>query len=137
VILIVFLWLLACSQPDKNTIKEPARNDGELARKRLCAELGRIRLADDRREYTDPRFGPTVFSQWCFNRRLNTCIYSSVKSLLGKASRADDPPPAIFSRETIDLLTNRTIISVPFGNQDPEAEPAYQKKLQELYKECL
>jgi hypothetical protein len=133
-------WLVACGQPGGKPKEDSAKRNSDFSLKRFCAQAARTHLAEDKQAPSDSGLRRSIHAEWCYSKRLNTCIYSKTEVLTGNSQqgRAAEPPPMVVFRETIDLLTNRPLASVPFSPQNPEATSAeYDRKKGELFKECL
>lgn len=136
-ILLAAFWLLTCGRSDNGNLDKTPSQEEEFARKRFCAEIGRARLAEDNREKPDATLFTKVYAEWCYNKHLNTCIYSSTTTIAGKKD-GESTPTFLESREIIDLLTNQSIVSLPLKNVNDRADSAeYEKRRTELLKECL
>ena len=107
------------NQHDRTDVQEKA-----FARKRLCAALGRARLAEDQKEEEDvpALLRPVLFTEWCYSPTRNTCIYFVEMHYL----RAK---PVEMHFEIIDLLTNRTVVATRDWSE-------YQEKKQTLFATC-
>jgi hypothetical protein len=132
--------VLACSACGDREAKKTDASSRESAfqKKRICAELGSQRLASDRR----PREGESegvrhgVRAEWCFSTGLNTCIYSSTDDLV-VASDSNTMPVIVMSMQTtIDLLTNRTLISVERVKASRAVLEKYESRRSELFGKC-
>ena len=132
--------VLACSARGEREANKADSSSRENAfqKRRICAEFGRQRLALDRRQDETASEGVThaVRAEWCFSTELNTCIYSSTDDVI-----VTPEPNAMASivtsmQATIDLLTNRTLISVERVKASRADLEEYEKRKQELFSKC-
>jgi hypothetical protein len=132
--------VLACSACGEREAKKTDFSSRESAfqRKRICAELGSQRLALDRRpkegESEGVRHG--IRAEWCFSTELNTCIYSSTDDLVVTSDSNTMPVIVMSMQTTIDLLTNRTLISVERVKASRAELEKYESRRSELFGKC-
>jgi hypothetical protein len=123
----------ACGEKANSSNRERA-----FQKKRICAELGRERLAMDRRPREGDSVGVThgVRAEWCFSTEMNTCIYSSTEDVMVTSDPGAMPKIVMSMQTIIDLLTNRTLISVE-GVKASHAElEMYERRRQALFRRC-
>lgn len=115
-----------------------SNRDGEFQKKRICAELGRQRLALDRRPQEGESEGVWhgVRAEWCFSTELNSCIYSSTDDVVVTSDANATPVIASSMQITIDLLTNRTLISVDRVKASRAELGKYESRKSELFGKC-
>jgi hypothetical protein len=140
IIILLLHAVLACIACGEREAKEAALSARENAfqNKRICAELGSQRLALDRRKDESESEGVThgVRAEWCFSAELNTCIYSSTHDVIVTPESNAMASIVLSTQSTIDLLTNRTLISVERDKaRQPELEE-YEKKRRQIFSKC-
>jgi hypothetical protein len=138
ILLYVVLACSACGEREVGKNSSSSRGNN-FQKKRICAELGSRRLALDRRKDEDePEWvSRAVRAEWCFSTELNTCIYSSKEDVMFTPDTEAIPKVVMSVQATIDLLTNRTLITVE-GVKASQAEIVeYEKKRQGLFSKCL
>jgi hypothetical protein len=140
----VFIFLpyaiLACSACGEREAKDSNYSSREIAfqKKRICAELGRQRLALDRRkdETESEEVSHFVRAEWCFSTELNTCIYSSTNDVIITPDPNAMGNVVSSLNSTIDLLTNRKLISVEGVKAKPAELEEYERRRRELFSKC-
>jgi hypothetical protein len=132
--------VLACWACGEHEAKKTDFSSRESAfdRKRICAGLGSQRLALDRRpkegESEGVRHG--VSAEWCFSADLNTCIYSSIDEVVVTFDPNTIPSIVAANASTIDLLTNRTLISVERVKAKGAELENYDKTKRDIFSKC-
>jgi hypothetical protein len=138
--LLLLYAVLACAACGERGAKKDDSSSRERAfqNKRICAEVGSQRLALDRRKREAESEGVThdVEAEWCFSTDLNTCIYSSIDKVVVTFDPNSVPGIMPGDVRTIDLLTNRTLISVDPGKARRVELEEYEKKRRELFGKC-
>jgi hypothetical protein len=112
--------------------------ESAFQKKRICAELGRQRLALDRRKDETESAGVThaVRAEWCFSTELNTCIYSSTDDVVITPDPNTMASIVMSTQSTIDMLTNRKLISVErVKARRPELDE-YERRRGEFFSKC-
>lgn len=132
--------VLACSACGKREAKKTTSSGLENAfqKKIVCAELGRQRLALDRRKDETESEGVmhAVGAEWCFSTELNTCIYSATDDVIVTSNPNEMSSIVISKQITIDLLTNRTLISVERVKARQAELEEYERRKHELFSKC-
>lgn len=114
---------------------DPGNRESVFQRKRVCADLGRQRLALDSRE--EDKVVHSVRAEWCYSTALNTCIYSNTHDVLTTPRDPNETARVILSLQTtVDLLTNRTLISVDRARAGREKLEEYERRKRELFSKC-
>lgn len=126
--LLLVLCLYACGKSGEG-LALSGDLERQFERKQFCADLGRTRLAEEIRR--EQGLTPLVKAEWCFSSKLNTCIYSSVRTLVD--SRDD---VVLQTRGSIDLLTNRVLLALSPPNDSPEEVAEYNRKREDLFSHC-
>jgi hypothetical protein len=113
-------------------------HENAFQRKRICAELGRQRLALDRRKDETESAGVThaFRAEWCFSTELNTCIYSSTNDIVVTPDPNTMASIVMSTQSTIDLLTNRTLISVERVKARRAELEEYERRRSEFFSKC-
>jgi len=130
--------VLACSACGGRDAKKAdlGGRENEFQKKRVCAELGRQRLALDSRKQEEG-VTPAVSGEWCYSTTLNTCIYSATVNIWVAPK---DPNAmeqlALSMQSTVDLLTNRTLISANRTKSTRAELAEYETKRKELFDKC-
>lgn len=132
--------VLTCSACGKRDAKKADSSSRENAfqKKRICAELGRQRLALERRKDETESEGVThtVRGEWCFSTELNTCIYSSTDDVVVTPDPNTMASIVMSMQSTIDLLTNRTLFSVERVKARRAEFEEYERRGRELFSKC-
>jgi hypothetical protein len=133
------LAVLACSACGGGRDAKKAdfeSREHEFQKKSICAELGRQRLALDSRE-EEKGIARAVKAEWCYNIALNTCIYSGKVDIFVAPGDPNEMEKLVLSlQSTIDLLTNRTLISVDRTKSNRVELEEYERKRSELFGKC-
>ena len=140
IVIFVLHAALACSACGEREAKKTASIglENALQKKIICAELGRDRLALDRRKDETESEGVmhAVRAEWCFSTELNTCIYSATDDVIVTSNPNDMASIVISKQITIDLLTNRTLISVERVKARRAELEEYERRKRELFSKC-
>jgi hypothetical protein len=128
--------VLTCSACGHEAKKSDFRSrESAFQRKRVCADLGRERLALDSRE--EDEVIHSVRAEWCYSTALNTCIYSNTHDVLTTPRDPNETARVLLSlKTTVDLLTNRTLISVDRARAGQGELEEYEKRRRELFSKC-
>jgi hypothetical protein len=138
--ILLLVAALACLACGAREVKKTDSDNREAAfqRKRVCAELGSQRLALDRRkdETESEEVTHAVGAEWCFSTEMNTCIYSSTDNIVIPLGPENVPTITMSAQSTIDLLTNRKLISVERVKASRAELEKYENKRRELLSKC-
>jgi hypothetical protein len=131
--------VLACSACGEREAKKADISSREKAfqKKQICAELGRQRLLDRRKDETESEeVTHAVRAEWCYSTELNTCIYSSTDDVVFTPAPNETASIVMSLQSTIDLLTNRTLISVERVKAGRAELKKYENRKQEFFSKC-
>jgi hypothetical protein len=136
--ILLALPVLVCSACGGRDAKkaEFERREDEFQKKRICAELGRQRLALDSRE-EEKGITRTARAEWCYSIALNTCIYSGTVDIFVAPSDSNEMEKLVLSlQSTVDLLTNRTLISANRTKSSRAELEEYERRKSEFFSKC-
>ena len=77
-----------------------------------------------------------VRAEWCFSTELNSCIYSGADDVIVTSNPNEMASIVISKQITIDLLTNRTLISVERVKARRAELEEYERRKRERFSKC-